>query len=96
MQRALHPNPPKLRQPTGKNQKAALAELCRQLSSTGESMDYRAAIQCSAAILNVASGKALDRAKDAIDALLRGGHLKLDEGGYRLLNHPEVHPNPNP
>jgi len=69
----------------GSNQKAAMAELQRLLSAVGQAIDYPAALEHVAAVLNVPKGKARDRAKEAIGSLIRGGHLSPTNGGLCLV-----------
>ena len=82
VQHALQARPPTRVRPTGKNQKAALTELQRLLPIPGQSIDYKAALDRVAAILTVAKPK--DRAKEAVDALIRGNHLILTAGALTL------------
>lgn len=67
---------------TGKHQKVALAELQRVLATAGQSMVYQVALKQVAAMLRTA--KPNERAKDAVDALIRGGHLSLNSAGVSL------------
>lgn len=60
---------------TGKHQKAALAELRRLLTPPGQTMTYQNALQHVAAV--IVTAKPNDRAKEALDTLIRGGHLSL-------------------
>ncbi|WP_340264909.1 AAA family ATPase [Sphingobium mellinum] len=82
VQQALHVKAPKRRQLTGKHQKAAVAELRRCLTLPGQSLDYKQAISCVAAILTTA--KPHERAKEAVDALIRADHLLMNEGVVSL------------
>lgn len=70
---------PVLKVPTGKHQKAALAVVRQLCGSPTDRLDYRQTITKVAATLNVK--KPSDRAKEALDALLRSRHLAMDEGG---------------
>lgn len=67
---------------TGKHQRAALTELQRVLATAGQSMGYQAALKQVAAVLRTA--KPHDRAKEAVDALIRGKHLSLSGTGVSL------------
>jgi hypothetical protein len=69
----------------GRHQKPALGELRRLLTSPGQVMDYKTAISHVAGVL-VAKGKERDRAKEAIDALFRGGHLSISDKGVSLVH----------
>jgi len=71
---------------TGKHQKPAIAELQRLLSAPGQRMEYQTALRQIAAVLTVAAGKERDRAKEAVDALIRGGHLSLNDEGVALAH----------
>ena len=70
----------------GKYPPAAMAELRRLLSAPGQVIDYPSATQQVASVLVAANGRERDRAKEAIEALIRGGHLSLTDGGIRLTN----------
>ncbi len=80
VQQAVHLKVLKLLQPQGRNQKAALAQL-REYLSPGQRIDHRSAVRLVATVLQVAKGKEQERAKDAVDALIRSGHLILNEEG---------------
>lgn len=69
----------------GRHQKPALDELRRLLTSPGQVMDYKTAISHVAGVL-MAKGKERDRAKEAIDALFRGGHLSISDKGVSLVH----------
>jgi hypothetical protein len=84
VQQAVHAKTPKRSQPTGKNQKAAMTKLRCDLPASGQSMDYKAVVKNVAAVLDVPKGKEHDRAKEAVDALVRAGHLSLNEGNICL------------
>ena len=47
-------------------------------------MDYNAAIALVAAVVDAPTNKQGDRAKEAVQALLRDGHLILNERGVCL------------
>jgi hypothetical protein len=68
---------------TGKNQKAVMAELHRLLPQPGQAIDYQSALRQASTALP-ANGKKRDRAKEAIESLIRGGHLSLADGGLCL------------
>lgn len=70
----------------GKYPPAAMAELRRLLSAPGQAIDYPSATQQVASVLVAANGRKRDRAKEAIEALIRGGHLSLTDGGIRLTD----------
>jgi len=70
----------------GKYPPAAMAELSRLLSAPGQVIDYPSAIQQVASVLVAANGRERDRAKEAVEALVRGGHLSLTDGGIRLTD----------
>ncbi|WP_338466366.1 AAA family ATPase [Novosphingobium sp. ZN18A2] len=70
------------RKTTGRNQKAVVAALRSRLQKPGETMIYTEALGVGAAALSCS--KPNDRAKEAVDSLLRGGHLRLTEGGICL------------
>lgn len=70
----------------GKYPPAAMTELRRLLSAPGQVIDYPFAIQQVASVLVAAKGRERDRAKEAIEALIRGGHLSLADGGIRITS----------
>lgn len=70
--------------PTGKHQKAALEQLRQHLQQAGQTIDHKLALALVANSLDVADGKKGERAKVAVDALLRDGHLLTNEGGICL------------
>lgn len=71
---------------TGKHQKAVMSELRQLLPAPGQRIDYQSALQQVATVLTVAAGKGRDRAKEAVDALIRGGHLSLNDKGVGLAD----------
>ena len=84
VQHTVHAALLKLKAPTGKHQKAALAELRSQLQQPGRSVDHKTALALVAAVLDAPENKKGDRAKEAMEALLRNGHLVLNELGVCL------------
>jgi len=84
VQHTIHAAPLKLKLPTGKHQKAALAELRNQLQQPGRGMDYKAAVALVASVVDAPAIKKGDRAKEAVQALIRDGHLILNELGVCL------------
>ncbi|MBY0282517.1 MAG: AAA family ATPase [Sphingomonas sp.] len=71
---------------TGKHQKAVMAKLQQLLPAVGQRMNYQSAVQQVATVLTAAAGKERDRAKEAVDALIRRGHLSLNDGGVALAD----------
>ena len=84
VQHTVHATQLKLKAPTGKHQKAALAELRSQLQQPGRGVDHKTALALVAAVLDAPEKKKGDRAKEAMEALLRDGHLILNELGVCL------------
>lgn len=84
VQHTIHSTHRKVRPPTGKHQKMAIAELRRQLQQPGRGVDYKTALALVAAALDAPQGKKGDRAKEALEALLRDGHLVMNELGVSL------------
>jgi hypothetical protein len=82
VQQTIRPQGVKKARVTGKHQRAALAELQRQLTAPSQAMAYRTVLQHVASVL--ATAKPNDRAKEAVDALIRGGHLTLTDAGVSL------------
>jgi hypothetical protein len=84
VQQTAHLLPTRKKAPTGKHQKAALAELRNQLQQLGTGVDYKAALVLVAAVLDAPSTKKGERAKEAVDALIRDHHLIINEQGVCL------------
>jgi AAA domain/Primase C terminal 2 (PriCT-2) len=84
VRQALQVRTPARKLPTGKHQKQALAELSRLLQSQDARLDYRTALINVAAVLDCPAARIHDRAKEAVDALIRDGHLLLNEGAICL------------
>ncbi|MCL9982953.1 MAG: AAA family ATPase [Erythrobacter sp.] len=84
VQHTIHATPLKLKAPTGKHQKAALAELRSQLQQPGSGVDYNKALALVAAALNAPQDKKAERAKEAVQTLIRDGHLILNDLGVCL------------
>lgn len=84
VQHTVHTAPLRLKSPTGKHQKAALAELRSQLQQPGRGVDYNTALALVAAALNAPQDKKGERAKEAVQTLIRDGHLILNELGVCL------------
>lgn len=84
VQHTIHAASLKLKMPTGRHQKAALAELRSQLEQPGRGVDYKTALALVAAVLDAPEKKKGDRAKEAVDALIRDHHLVINEQGVCL------------
>ena len=84
VQHTIHAAPLKLKAPTGKHQKAALAELRSQLQQPGRGVDYNTALALVAAALDAPQDKKGERAKESVQTLIRDGHLILNELGVCL------------
>jgi hypothetical protein len=84
VQPAIHARSPPKHPATGKHQKAALEELRRLLSAQGDKLDYQSALTNVATVIDCPAPRAPDRAKEAVDGLIRGGHLFLNEGNICL------------
>jgi putative DNA primase/helicase len=84
VQQTVHATALKLKLPTGKHQKAALAALRNHLQQSGTAVDYKSALLLVAAVLEVPATKKGERAKDAVDALIRNHHLIINELGVSL------------
>ena len=84
VQHTVHTAPLRLKSPTGKHQKAALAALRSQLQQPGRGVDYNTALALVAAALNAPQDKKGERAKEAVQTLIRDGHLILNELGVCL------------
>lgn len=67
---------------SGKHQKAALAEIRRLLTAPGQTMPYPDVLEHVAGLITTA--KPRERAKEAVDALIRGGHLSATAAGVCL------------
>lgn len=74
----------KKRPVAGKNQKAALRKLTEYLNGPTATVAYSDALVIVAASLDTSPQRAAARAKEAVDALIRSGHLLLTEGGICL------------
>ncbi len=83
VQQTAHLFPTRKKAPTGR-QKAALLELSNQLQQPGRGIDYKAALVLVAAVLNAPASKKGERAKEAMDALIRDHHLIINELGVCL------------
>ncbi|RVQ67111.1 hypothetical protein EKN06_09325 [Croceicoccus ponticola] len=84
VQHAVHAAALTLTEPKTKHQKAALAALRNQLQQPGKGVDYKAALALVAAALDAPAIKKGDRAKEAVQALLRKGNIILNELGVCL------------
>jgi AAA domain/Primase C terminal 2 (PriCT-2) len=84
VQQTVHILPAKRKAPTGKHQKAALDELRSQLPNPGDGIEYRAALALIASALDAPENKKSDRAKEAVQSLLRYGHIVTNEKGLGL------------
>ncbi|MGL5839776.1 MAG: AAA family ATPase [Sphingorhabdus sp.] len=84
VQQTAHILVAKKKAPTGKHQKAALQELRIQLPNPGDGVEYKAALALIASALDCPQSKSGDRAKEAVQALLRDGHLITNEKGLGL------------
>lgn len=72
------------RMPAGRHQKAALEELRKLLPAPGQLIDYKTALVAIALVLACADAKRNERAKDAVDGLIRGGTVEWTDNGLRL------------
>lgn len=84
VQHTVHAPAAAQRQPTGKHQKVALAELRSQLPNSGQTLAHKSALAAVAAVLDAPQAKRAERAKEAVDALIRNGNVCLSEGGVCL------------
>lgn len=84
VQQAAHVRAQKRREPTGKNQKAALLELRRVMTASDQVLDYTSVLTQVAAVLDDGKGRERDRAKESVEALIRDGHLVRTDGGLTL------------
>jgi RecA/RadA recombinase len=88
VQHAIHITPAKMRAPAGKHPKAALAELQTHLQQPCKGVDYNTAVSLVAAAIKTTPGREKERAKEALQALVRDGHLILNELGVCLAATP--------
>jgi RecA/RadA recombinase len=84
VQQTAHARPAKVKAPTGKHTRAALAELRRHLQQPGKGVDYKTALSMIAAVITTTKGRENERAREALQALLRDGHLISNELGLCL------------
>lgn len=84
VQHTVHTAPLKRRAVTGKHPKAAMAELQSKLQRPGNGVDYNTALSLVAAVVQTTPGREKERAKVALQALLRDGHLIMNEQGVCL------------
>lgn len=78
---AIHIKAAPKRPIAGKHQRPAMEKLRNLLRDQADRIEYRAAIAAVATVLDAHPDRAPARAKEAIDALIRAGHLSLGEGG---------------
>lgn len=78
---AVHVKPAMKRPIAGKHQKHAMDKLRSLLSDNAARIQYHAAISAVAADLDARPDRARARAKEAIDSLIRAGHVSHSEGG---------------
>lgn len=69
---------------TGRHQRVAIATLTPALSGA-QVIDYKDAIATVASALTTTKGKERDRAREAIDALIRAGLLSMNDNGLFLV-----------
>jgi hypothetical protein len=75
----------KVKPPSGRNQKAALAALAALPAGREDGILYEDAKRCVAGLLSCESSRRNAKAKETIDSLIESGHIEM-EGGLVYLH----------
>lgn len=84
VQPTIHAPTVNRKNPTGKNQKTALAAILSHLQQPGADTSYQTILGVVASELE-GTHRRVERAKEAVDALIRHGHFVLNERGISLV-----------